>query len=297
MLWGVDLGGTKTEIVVLPSFAEAEPIIRRRVPTPQGEGYEAILAAIHELVSDASRDLGVSPSIVGFGTPGVIDPVTQQLKNSNTQCLNGKPFVRDVSSRLGCEVRVANDANCLALAEARLGAGRGHDVVFGVILGTGVGGGLVVGGRVLEGRQGICGEWGHNRLEWQGKECYCGKRGCVERVLSGPALEQFYRDAAGEVRSLPEIMRRARLGSDQRAEETLGRLIDYFGQAISVVINIVDPDVIVLAGGVSNIDELYTLGAEAARKNTFNPRPDLKIVRNQLGDSAGVFGAACLSGS
>jgi len=297
MLWGIDLGGTKTEIVVLRSLDSVEPIIRRRIPTPQAGGYEAILASIHQLVAGVSCELGVSPRIIGFGTPGVVDPVTKFLKNSNTQCLNGQPFIEDVSVRLECEVRVANDANCLALAEASLGAARGHDVVFGVIMGTGVGGGLVVRGRVLPGRQGICGEWGHNPLEWQGKECYCGKIGCVERVISGPALEQFYQNVSGQRRSLPEVVSLARSGGDPGAEETLERLIYYFGKAISVVINIVDPDVIVLAGGVSNIDELYTRGLEAACRNTFNPRPDLSIVRNMLGDSAGVFGAACLAAS
>ncbi len=294
MLWGVDLGGTKIEICVLESNDARSTIIRERVHTPQTDGYDAILSAIASLVKQTSDKLGVNPTKIGFGTPGVLDPITQNLKNSNTQCLNGKPLLADLRKLLGCDIRIANDANCSALAEATMGAGKGAKVVFGVILGTGVGGGVVINGEVLHGRQGVAGEWGHNVLEFGGKPCYCGKSGCVEMCISGPALEEYFFKKSGEALPLNEIVARARAGKDLVAIETIERLIDLFGRAIAVVINIVDPDLIVLAGGVSNIDELYTKGVESAKKSVFNPTPDIQIVKNLLGDSAGVFGAACL---
>jgi predicted NBD/HSP70 family sugar kinase len=197
-----------------------------------------------------------------------------------------------MATALGTNVEIANDANCLALAEATLGAAKGADTVFGVILGTGVGGGIVVREHVLNGAQGIAGEWGHNVLIPDGEQCYCGKRGCVETVLSGPALQRFYESRSGQKRMLKEIL--ALADSDPEARATMDRLIDYFGQGISVVINILDPEVIVLGGGVGNIEALYTEGARSAERHVFNNQMRTKIVRPLLGDSAGVFGAAML---
>ena len=213
------------------------------------------------------------------------------MKNCNTTALNCRPLANDLSRMLGREVRLANDANCFALAEATMGAAKGYATVFGVILGTGVGGGLVVDGRVLNGAQGIAGEWGHNLLEPDGEPCYCGRRGCVETVLSGPFLERYYQGLTGESLRLPEIVARE---ADPAAEQTLQRLCDYFGRALAVVINIFDPHAIVLGGGVGNVNALYGRGKEELQKHIFNNRFDTVILRPTLGDSAGVFGAAML---
>jgi predicted NBD/HSP70 family sugar kinase len=245
-------------------------------------------------------ETGFSPEAVGVGTPGTLDPDSQTLKNSNTLCLNGMPFRRDLEARLDIPVKVANDANCFALAEARLGAAKAHvpgaEVVFGVIMGTGVGGGLVVHNKVINGRQGNGGEWGHNFLHESGGPCYCGKVGCVEMVLAGPALERYYAIQSGVALKLPEIVERYQQGGDPHAKATIRRMINFFGQAISVVINIVDPDAIVIGGGVGNIDLLYTEGVEVVKKHVFNDRLDTVFLKPLLGDSAGVFGAAMLVG-
>jgi predicted NBD/HSP70 family sugar kinase len=217
------------------------------------------------------------------------------LKNSNTVALNGRPLAADLASALGVQARLANDANCFALAEATFGAARGHDVVIGLILGTGVGSGIVVGGRVLHGLHGIAGEWGHNPVRGETTPCYCGRHGCVETVISGPALERFYRAASGERAPLPEIARRASAG-DRHADATLGRLVAGFGEAIAAVINILDPDAIVIGGGVGNIHRLYAEETRAAiGRHLFNPEVRTPLLRPALGDSAGVFGAALLA--
>jgi len=292
-LWGIDLGGTKIEGVVLDPHRD-EPVCRLRVATEADRGYAHIVDRIGQLIELIEAETGLKrPARIGIGTPGTVDPSTGSMKNCNTTVLNGAPLPADVENRLGCAVRVANDANCFALAEARMGAGRGADVVFGVIMGTGVGGGIVVDGRVLNGAQGIAGEWGHNVLEPAGRPCYCGKSGCVETVLSGPSLERFYAEDTQESRSLPEIM--SRLGSDSSADATLDRLCSKFGEALAVVVNILDPDVIILGGGVGNIPELRTRGRAELDKWVFNPRPRVELRAPQLGDSAGVFGAAMLT--
>lgn len=292
--WGIDLGGTKIEGVVLPSAESTEPLCRIRVPTERERGYAHIRGTIVDLVAQMSRDTGLSPTAIGFGTPGALDPATQTLKNSNTTCLIGQPLQQHLREDLGCDIALANDANCFALAEARLGAGKGGATVFGVILGTGVGGGVVIDGRVLPGAQGIGGEWGHIVLDAAGPECYCGLRGCVETFLAGPHLEAFYREQSGSALPLAEIAAAATAGTDPAATDTIARLTDWFGRGIATVINILDPDVVVLGGGVSNIDALYTDGVAAAEKWVFNDRMHTRIVANQLGDSAGVFGAAML---
>lgn len=229
-----------------------------------------------------------------MGTPGVLDPSTECLKNSNTQCLNGRRLKDDVEKRVGVEFVLANDANCFALAEATLGAARGYETVFGIILGTGVGGGLVVNGRVLNGRHGIAGEWGQIVIEPDGEVSGYGTRGIIETILAGPALERFYAKQSGAARKLKEVCERVSMG-DPHAAATIERLTDYFAKAVSIVIDVFDPHAIVLGGGVGNIDALYT---ESTRqkivRHIFNPTFEAALLKPTLGDSAGVFGAAML---
>lgn len=290
--WGVDLGGTKIELAVLPAEG-GEPVFRRRVPTGADLGYEMVLGNVAGLVESAGFELGVKPERLGIGTPGTTDPATGLLKNSNTQCLNGQPFRDDLAKCLGVEVRTANDANCFALAEATMGAAKGYPTVFGIIMGTGVGGGLVVDGRVLDGAHGIAGEWGHNLLDPGGHYGYSGHRGIVETVLSGPGLERFYFDCTGTHRKLPEIVERAK-ANELAALRTMDRLYTMFGKALAQIVNVFDPHAIVLGGGVGNVPGLAQFGKEEAAKWVFNPRFETPLLLPTLGDSAGVFGAAML---
>jgi fructokinase len=292
-LWGIDLGGTKIEGVVMPLDSD-QPLFRMRIDTEADQGYEHIVERIGLLIEQIEQKSRLQrPNRIGVGTPGAEEPSTGLMKNCNTTCLNGQPLPADMAKVLGAEIVLANDANCLALAEATLGAAKGAETVFGVIMGTGVGGGIVVNGRVLNGAQGIAGEWGHNVLIPNGELCYCGKRGCVEMVLSGPRLQKYYASLSGQDYTLKEIARR--VNTDPHARATIDRLIDYFGQAISVVIDILDPHMIVLGGGVGNIAALYTEGAKSAERHVFNTKMWTKIVPPLLGDSAGVFGAAMLA--
>lgn len=297
-LWGIDLGGTKIEGVVLKSAEEPEVLIRERIDAEAFKGYEHTLSRIKLLIDQISEKIGERPTTFGIGTPGAIDPPTGLLKNSNSQAINKKPFKRDLEALMGMPIAMANDANCFALAEARMGAVPDADpdatVVFGVIMGTGAGGGVVVNKQLIHGKQGIGGEWGHNFLDESGGPCYCGKSGCVEKIIAGPSLERYYAEVSGEQKKLKEIIPLARTGEDPHAVATLDRLIHFFGLAISVIVNILDPDVIVLGGGVGNIEELYTRGVEEAEKHVFNLRLDTQIIKPKLGDSAGVFGAAFL---
>jgi predicted NBD/HSP70 family sugar kinase len=293
--WGIDLGGSKIEGIVLDSLEELQPRCRLRIETEAGRGYEHILAQICGLIERLKNETGRTPARIGIGHPGLLDPRTQLLKNSNTQCLNGRALKRDLEEKCGVPLESANDANCFALAEACFGAAKNARVVFGVILGTGVGGGIVIDKRVLAGAQGIAGEWGHNILLPGGANCYCGKQGCVETILSGPALEAFYAAESGAPRSLTEICERAEGGEDTAAAATIRRASEWFGRAIAVVINILDPDCVVLGGGLSNMPHLYTEGRSIAERNTFNDSLTTPIVPNALGDSAGVFGAAMLT--
>ncbi|MFY0591497.1 ROK family protein [Roseivirga sp.] len=298
-LWGIDLGGTKIEGIVMKSHDNPEVLVRKRIDTESDKGYEHVLNRIQSLINDMAETVGEQPIKLGIGTPGAIDPPTGLLKNSNSQSINKKPFQKDLQSLLGIPVIMANDANCFALAEAKMGVVPEVDpeakVVFGVIMGTGCGGGVVVNGQVINGKQGIGGEWGHNFLDASGGDCYCGKSGCTEKIISGTGLENYYEEITGVRKRLKEIIPDARSGKDPNAVKTLNRLIHFFGLGISTVINLLDPDVIVLGGGVGNIEELYTEGIESAQKHVFNPRLDTKIVRPKLGDSAGVFGAAFLT--
>jgi fructokinase len=298
-LWGIDLGGTKAEGVVLGPGGLKDILFRDRVPTGAENGYQHILGQINKLVSMMEQKMGYRPAKLGIGTPGTLDPKLGTMKGCNSECMNSQSMKSDLEKLLGMEIFIANDANCFALAEARMGVVKEKypkaNVVFGVIMGTGVGGGLVVDGKVLNGLQGIGGEWGHNFLDESGGPCYCGKSGCVEKVLAGPSLEKYYAAVAGSKKSLKEIYTLYKSG-DKHATETIQRMTHFFGLALSVIVNIIDPDVIVIGGGVGNIDEIYTAGVESVRKFAFNNGVlDTPIVKPMLGDSAGVFGAAYLT--
>lgn len=296
--WGVDLGGTKIEMVVLDQHNEI--VIRERIDTEAQYGYYHIISQINKLYQSVKTKIGFEAKTIGFATPGVLDPSTQTMKNCNTVCMNGQAMKKDIEVTLKINAILANDANCFALAETHMGVVKksfSHaKVVFGVIMGTGVGGGLVVNGQAIVGRHGIGGEWGHNILEENGTPCYCGKAGCVEKVISGPALELFYEKIAGKKLSLKQIYSNYKEGIDHAAELTMERLFEYFGKGISTLINVIDPDVIVIGGGVGNIDELYSIGYEKISKYIFNNKlVETPIIKPALGDSAGVFGAAFLS--
>ncbi len=288
---GIDLGGTKTEAIIMDRGGDI--IARERRPTPQADGYDAVLDNIATMVAELEARTSHTCS-VGIGTPGSLSASSGLLKNSNTVCLNGKPLKTDLEARLQRPVRVENDANCFGLSEAVDGAGRGHDCVFGVIMGTGVGGGIVFRQQLHSGAQHIAGEWGHNPLQEGGPACYCGRRGCVETLISGPAVVADYRALGGdESRDLPTIVAAAEQG-DVIATTAMQNLYRHFGRAIASVINLLDPDIIVLGGGLSNLAGLYTAGAEQARKHVFNDEYRSIIAPNQNGDSAGVRGAAQL---
>jgi fructokinase len=287
---GIDLGGTKIEGVVLDG--DGRPLARRRVPTDQRRGYAHIVEATGRL-ADELRALAPECGVIGIGTPGAVSSRTGRMKNSNTICLNGRDLPADLRRRIGLPLIVENDANCFALAEARSGAGQGARMVFGVIMGTGVGGGLVVDGRLWSGPQHIAGEWGHHSIDPHGPVCYCGQRGCVESLISGPAVQALYRDRAGATLAMDEIVARARAG-EPAARAVFDAFLDRFGRALANVLSILDPDVVVLGGGLSNIDELYTEGRTAAARYVFNDELRTPIRRNVHGDSAGVLGAAFL---
>lgn len=287
---GIDLGGTKTEGIVMSP--DGETIVRRRVDTPTAHGYRAVIDAIRALALELEAAAGARCT-VGVCTPGSISARTGLLKNSNTACLNGREVQRDLETALDRPVIIENDANCFAVSEAVDGAARGYGVVFGVIMGTGVGGGVVLDGRLHAGPQHIAGEWGHNVLEAAGPPCYCGKRGCVELYLSGPGLLGDWPDANGAPGSVPELLARAR-GGEAVAEAVLERFLDRFGAALATVVNILDPDAVVLGGGLSNIDELYTRGADALAGRIFNDQAMTPVLKNRHGDASGVRGAARL---
>lgn len=295
-LFGFDLGGTKIEGVVINSKEDPSVLARQRLPTEKEKGYEHIIAQIAKLLKMLEKETGIKAEYIGIGTPGSYDGATGIHKNANTTCLNGMPFKADLATKIGIEVRMANDANCFAIAEANIGAVKdvlpNAEVVFGVIMGTGVGGGVVVNHKVLNGRHGIGGEWGHNFLDPSGGKCYCGLRGCVETVISGPALEKYYKSLTDKDMKLKDIF--DNLETDEAAKMTKARLIRHFGKAIATIINVLDPDAIVLGGGVGNLECLYTEGVAEATKHVFNPHLNTLFLKPKLGDSAGVFGAALL---
>ncbi len=292
MRLGIDLGGTKIEIIALD--ASGVELLRRRVATPQGD-YAATLQVIADLVHAVEAELQ-HQGTVGIGTPGAISRATGLLKNSNSVCLNGQPILRDLEQHLGREIRIQNDANCFALSEAVDGAAAGARVVFGVIIGTGVGGGIVVDGHALTGANAIAGEWGHNPLPWPqanelpGAKCYCGKSGCIETWLSGPGMALHHPIANWDA---PRIVEAAANG-DAACEQTLLAYEDRLARALSQVINVLDPDAIVLGGGMSNIKRLYNNVPKIWGQYVFSDRVDTRLLKNHHGDSSGVRGAAWL---
>ena len=296
MLLGIDLGGTKIEGIVIESKENSKEVIRHRVDTEEEKGYLQVLNNIKLLVEYIENKINHKFDKLGIGTPGPIDPETGLLKNSNSQCLYGKPIQKDLSETLDKIILIQNDANCFALAETLLGSVKDQYPnarnVFGIIMGTGVGGGVIINGKTVYGSQGIGGEWGHTIVTDSGDKCYCGKRGCVETVISGRALQTYYSNISGRKLKFEEIY--ALKDSDKYAKETFDRLIIHFGKGLSNVVNILDPEVIVLGGGLSNINELYSEGYKELKKYVFNPTFNTPIIRPKLGDSAGVYGAALL---
>tara|TARA_Y100000817_G_scaffold308272_1_gene295768 strand:- start:1428 stop:2318 length:891 start_codon:yes stop_codon:yes gene_type:complete len=296
MLLGIDLGGTKIEGIVLESKENPKEIIRYRINTEEEKGYSQVINNIKSLVDYIEKKINYKFDKLGIGTPGTIDPETELLKNSNSQCLNKMPIQKDLAKTLDKNILIQNDANCFALAETLLGSVKDQypdaKNVFGIIMGTGVGGGVIIDGKTVYGSQGIGGEWGHTIVTDDGDECYCGKSGCVESVISGRALQIYYNKISGKKLKFEEIYDRR--NSDSHAKETIQRLINHFGKGLSNVVNILDPEVIVLGGGLSNIDELYNEGYDELKKYVFNPTFKTPILRPKLGDSAGVYGAALL---
>jgi fructokinase len=302
---GVDLGGTKIEAIVARRFPDSseqtklEVVTRRRVHTPSEHGYRAILDATAQLVEELARGAGLDVLTVplGIGMPGGTTRRGGLVKNSNLVCLNGRPFRADLERALDRPIAFDNDANLFALAETLLGAGAAHrhGIVFGVIMGTCVGGGVVIDGEVWQGAQGIAGEWGHH-VAFSGPDarpCYCGARGCVERYLGGPAVEDAYAKLAGARLPLAQIADRR--GHDAHADAVMEDFVDAFGRGIANVIAVLDPSAIVLGGGVSNLDLLYAEGALRVAKYVFNDELETPILKHQLGDSAGVLGAALIA--
>ena len=285
---GIDLGGTKIEGILLDdSFNVVE---RTRIPTQQEKGYKSIINSIVSLVEELKIKASDNVTI-GVSAPGAISKKSGLIKNSNTQCLIGMPLKEDLKQALDQEIAIENDANCFALAEATLGAAKNHNVVFGVIMGTGVGGGIVINGEVHRGRTYIAGEWGHHTLRINGNKCYCGKLGCVETYISGPALEKRWTELTGKTESLPSIIHN--LGTE-KGQQWKKEFLENFGIGLANVIDILDPDVIVLGGGISNISFLYDEGRDAVYDKVFSDLVETPILKNQLGDSAGVFGASLL---
>jgi len=285
---GIDLGGTKIEGILLNE--KFEVIVRNRIPTNKENGYNGILDKIVSLINELQKKTQ-DECTIGISTPGIISPQTDKIKNSNTTCLIGKPLKIDLESVFHQKVSMDNDANCFAIAEATLGAVKDFGVIFGVIMGTGVGGGIVINGSLHRGRTLIAGEWGHHILHTGGNSCFCGHKGCVETYISGPALEKRWTELTGKKESLSII---AQISSEPYAKQWKNEFLENFGRALANVIDILDPDAIVLGGGVSNIPFLYDEGKKAVFRNVFTDTIDTPILKNQLGDSAGVFGAALL---
>lgn len=285
---GIDLGGTKIEGILLDdSFNVVE---RTRIPTQQEKGYKSIINSIVSLVKELKIKASDNVTI-GVSAPGAISKKSGLIKNSNTQCLIGMPLKEDLKQALDQEIAIENDANCFALAEATLGVAKNHNVVFGVIMGTGVGGGIVINGEIHKGRTYIAGEWGHHTLRINGNKCYCGKLGCVETYISGPALEKRWTELTGKTESLPSIIHNL---DAEKGQQWKKEFLENFGIGLANVIDILDPDVIVLGGGISNISFLYDEGRDAVYDKVFSDLVETPILKNQLGDSAGVFGASLL---
>ena len=285
---GIDLGGTKIEGILLDE--KYNTIQRKRIETHQENGYDSIVKSIISLVNELKVKADGETS-VGICTPGVTGANSGLIKNSNTQCLIGMPLKNDLENVLGFEIVMENDANCFALAESLLGSAKGYDVVFGIIMGTGIGGGIVINGTLHKGRTKIAGEWGHHTLHPNGNKCYCGKQGCVEMYISGPALEKRWLEITGKKEPLESIVQDL---SDEKAKQWKKEFLENFGTSLANVVDILDPDAIVLGGGVSNIPFLYDEGRSTVYEKVFSDLVETPILKNKLGDSAGVFGACLL---
>jgi len=285
---GIDLGGTKIEGILTDETYQS--ITRKRIPTNQDEGYNSILESIKSLVSELVQESDDKVSI-GICTPGALSLDSGLIKNSNTQCLIGRDLQNDLKNILHNNVSIENDANCFALAEAKLGAGKDANLVFGVIMGTGVGGGIIIDKKIHHGRTNIAGEWGHHCLHTGGNICYCGNQGCVETYISGPALEKKWTNLTDQNQSLTEIIQNIEHPNFSNWKKSF---LDDFGSSLANVIDILDPDVIVLGGGLSNIDFLYDEGKNSVYEKVFSDIIETPIIKNKLGDSAGVFGACML---
>jgi fructokinase len=291
---GIDLGGTKTEAILLDP--EGRELYRRRRPTPRQadaeKEYEAILAQVVSMAAEARSNPGSdSRCTFGIGIPGTVHPLSAMVQNANTTSLIGRPFKQDLESALGRPVAMENDANCFTLAESKAGAARGYSLVFGVIMGTGCGGGLCIDGRIHRGRHRIAGEWGHFSVDPGGARCYCGNRGCVETRISGGGVENNYRSRYHRRLTMKQITQGYRDG-DAACRTVFEQFLDDFGRCLGGLISILDPDAVVLGGGLSNIDELYSRGMERVRRYAFHDCVETPVLKNGLGDSAGVIGAA-----
>jgi fructokinase len=289
---GIDLGGTKTEAIL---FDPDEAVLHReRRPSP-GQGadvYAAVCDTVSRMITETAQQIPASaPYTVGIGIPGIVDARTQRVQNANTTSLIGKTFRRDMEKRLGRSVGVENDANCFTLAEARQGAARGRHMVFGIILGTGCGGGICIDGKIHKGFNGIAGEWGHFSIDPEGEKCWCGNKGCIETRLSGARVERRHASRFNRPLKMDAIVAGYRDG-DRDCTRTVLDYLDDFGRCLGGVLSILDPDAVVVGGGLSNIDELYTLGVEKVQRYAFHPGIPTPILKNTLGDSAGVYGAA-----
>ena len=287
---GIDLGGTKTEVIVLAP--DDAVLFRKRVATPRKQGYSAILQCIVQLISEAGEVIPPrSRHSIGIGIPGSIHAETGLVQNANTTCLIGKPLQKNIEQYLDCGVSVENDANCFIFAECRAGAARGYGCAFGVIMGTGCGGGICIDGHIHKGLNNIAGEWGHYAVDPQGAPCYCGNRGCVETKISGAGVEADFTARYSRIISMQSIVQGFRNGDDE-CLDACNRFFDNFGRCLGGLISVLDPDAVVLGGGLSNINELYTIGVECVGKYAFHNHLKTPILKNQLGDSAGVYGAA-----
>jgi fructokinase len=287
---GIDLGGTKTESILLDF--DGTVLLRRRRPTPRADGYSAVVKHVSDMVMEVAGELpsGASYS-VGIGIPGSLDESTGLVRNANTTCLIGQPLQQDLETLLDRSILIRNDADCFTLAECHAGAGRGYGLVFGIIMGTGCGGGVCIDGVVREGPHRIAGEWGHISMDRKGAECYCGNRGCIETLISGSGVERTFLQEFGFQMSMNDIVDKARKG-EANCQRIFDRFLDDFGRCVGGLVSLLDPDAVVIGGGLSNIDELYSIGIERVRKYAFHDYLKTPVLKNRLGDSAGVFGAA-----
>ncbi len=288
---GIDLGGTKIEGIILNS--NSKEIFRKRLKTHQEKGYEQLLFTIAQFYTEMADFIDNKPHTFGIGTPGAINKISSVIKNANITCMNGKNFIADLEKLIKRKFGRQNDSNCFAIAEANFGAGRGKKRVFGAILGTGIGGGYIYNGKLITGLQSIAGEWGHSIIHSIGPTCYCGKIGCVETFISGKGIENRYLELWKEAIPMEEVVRRYHFGED-KASVVMADFFINFGKAFSNLITILDPDIIILGGGLSNIEELYTIGVNKVKDYIFNDSLITPIVRNKLGDTAGVIGAAMI---